>query len=391
MKRALIVATVFKFLNFEKGDIQILQNMGYEVHTATNMKEADWLRDDGTFDEINMINHQVDFERSPFTFSNIKAYKQLKLLIKEYRFELIHCHTSVAAAITRLAAIMERKKGAYVIYTCHGFHFHSKSGWKNWLIYYSIEKILALVTDMIITINREDYNIIKKFPVKECRYIPGVGVDIDHIINLNVDRKEVLNSLEIPENAFVILSIGELSARKNQTVIIDAIAKLRDDNIYYILCGTGDMYNELMTLARKRKIANQVVFTGQKEHEWVLKLCHAIDIGAIPSTIEGLGLAGIEILAAGKPLIGSDIQGINDYLFNGKNGFSCCPNDISGFSKAIHKLMTNKELYGLFSKNAKKIARHFDVSKSKFLMVQNYLYAQEAVNKDNSNEYKKKK
>lgn len=372
MKRALVVATVFKFLNFEKSDIEILQSMGYEVHTATNMHEADWLQDDGSFDGVDIKRHQLDFGRSPFSMGNIKAFRQLKSLIDKGNFDIIHCHTPVAAAITRIVAIKARKRGAYVIYTCHGFHFHKKSSKKSWILYYPIEKLLAPITDMIITINKEDFSVLKKFRVKERRYIPGVGVDVEHIRALKSDRKKMLSELGIPEEAFVILSIGELSARKNQSVMIDAISKLNDKNIYYVLCGTGEKQDEFKRLAKIRGVAERVIFTGQKDHEWVMQFCHAIDIGAIPSAIEGLGLAGIEILAAGKPLVGSNVHGINDYIMNGVDGFSCDPFDSDGFAAVIKMLMDDNDLYLKCAVNAAETARRFDISRVKKLMMQNY-------------------
>ena len=372
MKRALIVATVIKFLDFEKNDIKILLGMGYEVHIAVNMHGEAWLRDDGIFSEMNIIRHQIDFGRKPFSYTSVTAYRQLKSLFRKYYFDIIHCHTPVASAIARTAARTERKRGTYVIYTCHGFHFHKKSGRKNWILYYPVEKVLALFTDMIIAINREDYQLIRTFGVREIKYIPGVGVDVEYIRNLKVDRTQILSELGIPADAFVILSIGELSARKNQSVIIEAVARLEYQNIYYIMCGSGNKYHEFRMLARKKGIEDRVVFTGFQDHERVMKLCHAADLGAIPSVIEGLGLAGIEMMAAGLPLAGSDIHGISDYLISGKTGFGCEPYDPDGFAQAIGCLYRDKKLYDKCAANASRAAERFDIKRAEKLMRANY-------------------
>ncbi len=372
MKQALVVATVFRFLNFEKSDIEILQSMGYEVHAATNMREAKWLRDDGIFDGNPIIRHQIDFGRTPFSKLNLRAYRQIKELLNTYNFNIIHCHTPVAAAITRVAARTFRRKGTYVIYTSHGFHFHKESGLKNWILYYPIESFLARWTDMIITINREDFSVIRKFKVKEKRYIPGVGVDVEHIHNVKTNREKLLREWGIPDNAFVILSIGELSERKNQSVIIRALGDINNDKIYYILCGTGEKQAELQRLAREKGIEDRIIFTGQKDHEYVIRLCHAADLGAIPSVIEGLGLAGIEMLAAGTPLIGSGVHGIKDYLIDGETGIACDPYDSSDFRDAIIRLMWDREELETYRKNAYKTAKRFDINRSKKMMKKNY-------------------
>ena len=375
MKRALVTATVFGFLNFEKSDIEILQSMGYEVHTATNMYEANWLQDNGTYDNNPIVRHQIDFGRSPFSLDNIKAYRQLKLLLRENHFDIIHCHTPVAAVITRLAAKKTRKKGTYVIYTCHGFHFHKTSAKKDWIMYYPIEKFLSHYTDMIITINKEDYGVIQGFKVKEKKYIPGVGIDSEHIHNLNAERTEILEEFGIPADAFVILVIGELSERKNQAVILKAIQKTGDDSIYCIFCGTGYKEKEYKDMAADLGISNRVIFAGHRSHESVMQICHAVDIGAIPSRIEGLGLAGIEILAAGKPLVGANIQGINDYLIPDETGYSFAPDDSDGFAKGIIKLKNDKSAYENCSGNAYATAQKFDIKTVRELMKEIYAAA----------------
>ncbi len=232
--------------------------------------------------------------------------------------------------------------------------------------------MLASRTDVIITINKEDYSVIQKFRVKEKRYIPGVGVDVDHIHSLKVDRNEILGEFGIPENAFVILTIGELSDRKNQSVVIKALKSFKKESIYYILCGTGQKEQGYKKLAKKTGLENHVIFAGQRDHEWVMKLAHAVDLGAIPSKIEGLGLAGIEILAAGTPLIGSDVHGIKDYLIDGKTGISCNPNNYKSFSEAIYKLLNNKKYYKQVSLSAYSIAAQFDISISRKTMIEIY-------------------
>lgn len=372
MKKVLIVATVFKFLSFEETDMNTLKQMGFEIHTATNMKTAGWLKDDGTLDYLDIKKHQIDFARKPFSKQNIVAYKQLKKLLSQEKFELIHCHTPVAATILRGAAIKAKKRGTKIIYTSHGFHFHHASGIKSWFIYYPIEYIMAFCCDMIITINKEDYNVVQKFHTKQKKYIPGVGVDVKHIMNMQIDKNKVRSKFQIPPEAFLILSVGELSERKNHKVIIKAIAQLRDPEVYYLICGTGNQKEYLEKLADKCGIRNQVIFAGQQQHEEVLKLGHAADIGALPSLIEGLGLTGIEILSAGKPIIASGVHGIKDYVVTNQTGICCSPYSVEEFKNAIEILKANRELYVHCCEEAPQMALKFDIDNVKRKMEENY-------------------
>ncbi len=375
MKKVLIVATVFKFLNFEINDLKILKDMGFEIHVASNMFGVDWLKDDGSLDYLDIIKHQIDFGRTPLSFGNIKALMQLKKLLKKEHYDLIHCHTPIAAALIRIAANKYRKRGNLkVIYTSHGFHFHKHSSKKSWLIYHTLEKRLAPKTDMIITINREDLEVVKNFSVKEKRYIPGVGIDINKIESAKGDENSLRQELNIPLDSFVIMSIGELSERKNQIAIIKALSKMEFQDIYYLLCGTGTKEKELKKLVKKLELGERVLFLGHRDHDWVMSLAHAIDVGAIPSKIEGLGLAGLEMMAAGKPIIGSCIHGINDYVINGVTGFSCYPDDIDGFAKSIGILYKDRELRAQMGQAAKEKASEFDINIVHDLMTDNYRY-----------------
>ena len=376
MKKALIVATVYKFLNFEKNDIKILKELGYEVHCATNMNGENWLKDDGSLDELGLIKHQIDFGRSPFSKNSIIAYKQLKKLLKQENFQLMHCHTPVAAAIARCAAAgLHKSNKIKVIYTCHGFHFHKTSGIKTWLLYYPVEYVTSFVTDMIITINHEDYEVIQKFPVKYKEYIPGVGIDYKKISECNPDSTKLREEYGIPNDAFLILSIGELSYRKNQSVIIRALGKLCSEglNPYYLICGTGKMRDEYEQLAKDCGIEHQVIFAGQQNHDRIIELCHCCDVGALTSRIEGLGLAGLEVMAAGRPILGTNIHGIKDYAINGETGFSIDPDDIEGFAKAIKCLIEDSSLRKELSIKACIKAKEFDITISEELMKKNYL------------------
>ena len=121
MKKCLIVSTVSKqFTLFERGNIEVLKELGYEVHGAANYNDAtEELKD------LEIVVHNIGIERSPFSLKNLKAYKQLKKIINSNNFELIHCHSPVGGVLARLAAREKRKNNKLkVIYTAHGFHFY---------------------------------------------------------------------------------------------------------------------------------------------------------------------------------------------------------------------------------------------------------------------------
>lgn len=338
--KALIVTALAGFIrSFLRNDIMILQSMGYEVHCAANLYHAGADGLNKFFEDSNVIFHQIDFSSSkPFSKETLKSYKELKVLLDNIQFKVVHCHTPIAGALTRIACKSKRKNGCKVIYTTHGYYFHKGSGWKSWLIFYNIEKLMSWYTDAVITINHEDFNNAKKMHCKNVYYIPGVGVDTERFRNIKVDRTLYRKTINIKPEDFLILAIGELSNRKNHQIIIKALAECNIPNAVFMICGnamTSDNTKEkLESLAKELKVDLRLM--GLRND--IAEICKCADVGVLPSTREGLGLAGIEMLAAGLPVVSSNVQGIVDYIQNNKNGFLCNPYDSHSFAEAINYL-----------------------------------------------------
>lgn len=367
-KKVLIVASVVSFIEwFNKENIDYLsKEKNCEVHIACNFDYMEDTDEERTKTYINQLKgqgillHNIQFARSPFSRENIKAYKELKNIIYSQQFDLIHCHTPTVSMMTRLAARASRKKGTIVMYTCHGFHFHNTAPKKNWIIYYPVEKFFSRFTDYLVTINHEDYTRASKFYCKNVRYIPGVGVNLKRIFDCRIDKNSYKEMLGVPQNAIMVLSIGEMIERKNHEVIIRALAKSKRNDIYYVISGKGPLHDYLEKLTDDLGIKSKVIFLGFRND--IPELCNAADISAFPSRIEGLGLAGIEAMAAGVPLVSSNVHGILDYVKNGETGFALCPDDVDGFSKALETLSENKSLRIKMAEKCRKAVLPFDIN-----------------------------
>ena len=366
MKKVLIVASVISFIEwFNQENILFLQKeLGCEVHVACNLDYMDDTDVNRTVAYVEqsgkdgIIWHNIPFDRSPLGKKNMGAYRMLRQIINENVFDLIHCHTPAASVYTRLAARKARKSGTTVMYTCHGFHFHNASPKKNWLIYYPIERQLSRYCDYLVTICKEDYHRAQRFHTRNVRYIPGVGVDIKRFESAQVDKEVYKKSIGVKGNAVMILSVGELIERKNHEVIIKALSMLDRRDIYYVICGKGPLKEYLVKLSEELKVKERVIFLGFRQD--IPELCKTADIGAFPSKIEGLGLAGIELMAAGIPLIASNIHGILDYVKNGVTGYACPPDDADAFASAIVKLTDDPDLRKKMKAPCQKAVRQFD-------------------------------
>lgn len=184
--KILYVSTISDTVNrFLIPHIKMLRDKGHQVDVAFKIKEkpSDKLK------EMNCSINELDFDRSIFKNNYSKLIKYLKKIVSEGSYDIVHTHTPIASAIVRFAC--REFDNVRVFYTAHGFHFYKGAPFKNWLIYYPIERYLSKFTDTIITINQEDYSrALNHFSAKNIEYIPGVGLDLKKFNNVVVNRKK---------------------------------------------------------------------------------------------------------------------------------------------------------------------------------------------------------
>lgn len=353
MKKILIVSTVSRqFYLFEQANIKILKSLGYEVHAAANFEDAN-----ERLDSLDIVRHHFDIQRSPFRLRNIKAYFQLKGIMKSENFDGVHCHSPMGGVLARVAA---RSVGVRtVLYTAHGFHFFGGAPILNWILYYPIERFLARLTTVLITINKEDYERAKNFKASKVKYVPGVGIDVKKISSTVVDKTQKRKELGLRNEDIVLLSVGEQNRNKNHEVVIRAVAKLRKPNLHYVVCGQGTMQTYLSDLVSKLKLDGNVHFLGFRDD--IAEICKIADLFIFPSRREGLGLAALEAMASGLPIVTSNVHGIVDYSVDGVTGFTCSPLSADEFGQAIAKLVGSPELRAAMGKNNEKAAIVYDV------------------------------
>lgn len=372
IKKALIVSNSSGLVSdFLKNDIQLLKEKGYEIHCACNTDYP------GKNTEDFFCKNSIKVYFIPFPIRNLDiklitlSFVELKKVMNINEFSVIHCHSTIAAIIARQLAKNKRRDGVKVIFTTHGFPFYEGTNKKAAVFYKKIERYYSRFTDAIVTICNEDYENAKQMYCKYVYKINGVGVDISKFELNDFDKNSYRKSLGFHDNQKIVLSIGELNTNKNHRIIIEALSKIGDKNIVYAICGREvtekGKQEELTDLAKKSNV--NLKFLGYRAD--ISEICHCADIGAIPSYKEGLGLSGIEMLASGIPVVGSNRQGIKDYIINGENGFLCEPDSIDSFADGIRKafkLLENKNV----SDKCKKVARHFDIKNSKEAMKKIY-------------------
>ena len=364
MKKALIVANTARFIvSFELDSIRILQEMGFEVHCASNFNsESDIAGAENKLREKGAAVHQIDICRSPFRAGNVRALKDLKKLIKDEGFALVHCHTPSGGVLARLAAESARKKGTKVIYTVHGFHFYKGAPLLNWAVYYPVERFFARMTDVLITINEEDHRRAHGFKAKKVLYVPGVGVDTAKTAPCSEEEKtELRRKLGLPEDRTVLLSVGDINKNKNHAAVLNALTELKDDRIFYVVCGSGELLEAHKEYCRQSGIADQVRFAGFCSN--IADYYHAADAFVFPSYREGLSVALMEAMACGLPVLCSRIRGNTDLVKN--EAFLADPGVPGDWARGISMLadLSAKDRLEVSSGNRKTIEEGFSLGR----------------------------
>ena len=343
-KKALMTASMASMLdNFNRNNIKLLLELGYTVTLAANFNAEEDSSPPGKLQRFRQEMEEkgcrvvhIDFSRK---LSNIRkqfrSYRQIRALAAE-KYDLVHCHSPICAALTRLVFRNQRKLGTKVIYTAHGFHFFRGAPVKNWLLYFPVEWACARWTDILNTINREDYERAKRWlKAGKIVYLPGVGIDLEKFKPEKSSRQAVRMQLGIKENEKMLLSVGELSRGKNLGNVIKALWRLNDSSVRYIICGQGTCEKRWKDLAARLGIADQVIFLGYQEN--ISEICQGADLFIFPSLREGLPMALLEAIATKTPVICSNIRGNRElvrekeFLFN--------PQNVKAITQCIRKAM----------------------------------------------------
>lgn len=367
MAKVLFVATVVKkhIMEFHLPFLKMFQENGWETAVAAR---NDY--DEPSDCQIPFCDRYYDipFERNPFKKGNIAAYKQLKQIIDDEHYDIVHCHTPVGAALTRLAARDARKRGTKVIYTAHGFHFYKGAPIRNWVLFYPVERWLAHDTDILITINQEDYKRAQSFKAGKVVYVPGVGVDLKKFHIFPIDKAKKKEEIGISKDDFVLLSVGELIPRKNYQVVLKALGLLKQqgnlEHIQYVICDQGDKLAELQRLAQYLNIAEHVHFLGYRRD--ISEICNASDIFMFMSFQKGLPVALMEAMACGLPAVCTNIRGNAELIEDGVTGI-IAGNTPEDTAQAIEKLQADSTFRNELSVHALRKIKQFDISMQKFI------------------------
>ncbi|WP_079912119.1 glycosyltransferase family 4 protein [Paenibacillus sp. 32352] len=338
-RKVLFCATVdYHFKAFHLPYMSWFKEQGWEVHVAANGQL-----------ELPYVDEKFDipFERSPFKAGNRKVFHQLRTIIEEHQYDIIHCHTPMGGVLARLAARRVRKQGTKVLYTAHGFHFCKGGPLLHWLLYYPIEKWLSHYTDCLITINEEDYRLATshRFKANRIDHVHGVGVNTERFQPLAEPVKhDARRAMGYEPEDTLMFYAAEFNKNKNQQYLIQALALIQEQapGTRLLLAGEGALKETCRELATRLGIADKVHFLGYRtDIDKLLPLC---DIAVASSAREGLPVNIMEAMACGLPVIATDNRGHRELVHNDVNGWIVDPHDYRAMAERMTALALSKPL-----------------------------------------------
>lgn len=340
MKKILYVTNITRTVNtFFIPHMNMLVNEGHKVDCACKITGEHKLNKYKINKNINF--YDIPFTRNPLSYKNIIAFYKLYKIQRNKKYDIIHVHTPIASFYTRLLKLFF--KDLNIIYTAHGYHFYKGSSKISWIIFYKLEKFLSKYTDILITINSEDYEISKNFNCKKLINMNGVGVDFSEFTEIDKNKlKRVRKSIGLDEDDFVLIMVGEHNRNKNQIQLIKAIEKIEKENkkIKAIFIGDGELIEENRNYIYRNNIENVKILGFRKD---VNDLINISNVLVSMSFREGLPKNIIEGMACKRPIIATKIRGNVDLVTENENGYLVECGDISSTIDVINKMNNLKE------------------------------------------------
>ncbi len=259
-----------------------------------------------------------DVPREISLVSDLKAAKRIRKIIKKEKPDIIYCHSSMAGAVGRAAAL---GLGCKLVYNPHGWSFGMTVSSAKKQFYRLLERLLARVTDRIVAISEYEKRIALENRVckpEKLRVILN-GIELERFRSAETARE----ACGYKEGDFIIGCCARLSTQKDPVLFAQVAGKIaeRCPNARFIWVGDGELRNDFEQALRDNRVFEKTLITGWTDQPE--KYISLFDVAVLFSKWEGFGLSLVECLALGKPVVAADVGAISEIISDGENGALC--------------------------------------------------------------------
>ncbi len=307
-KAILFTASTYSHLyNFHRPYLAAFRDLGWNVHIACGGSAMEIPEADQTL--------SLPFEKKMTAPANLRAQRLLRRAMAETEYSLVVAHTSLAAFFTRRAAAGLGGRRPPLVTVAHGYLFDEKTAPLKREILLGAERFTAPQTDLLLTMNQWDYALAQKKKLgRRVENLPGMGVDFSRLDGREADGAALRRELGLGPDALLAIYAAEFSARKSQSVLLQAMAQL-PERVKLALPGQGALLEECKALAKHLGVERRVLFPGLEPDmpRWYA----AADLAVSASRSEGLPFNVMEAMYAGLPVTASAVKGHTDLLVRG--------------------------------------------------------------------------
>lgn len=282
--------------------------------------------------------------RQPFRYCNVRGFWQLRKILREGMFDIVHTHTSVGGFLGRIAA---KSVGIpCVIWTIHGWAFNYSYGtFVQRRFFKTIEKFLDRFTDHYVAVSRNmlEVGIQTRVTTSEKVSVIYHGIEADKY-EIRDRHSSLRKELGIGEDIPIVGNIGRIEPQKAVDDFLKAAKSVKNQipNAKFLVVGDGPLRNDMERLSIQLGIEGDVIFTGWKKN--VKEYMDVMDVVCIPSLWEALPFLLLEAMAMKKPIVATSVGGIPEVVDNGKTGILIPPSRPEDMARAIINLIGNKRI-----------------------------------------------
>jgi len=329
---------------------RLLQDRGYETILVRGSEDPDEGSMDYLAESMNVRPRHVPALRRNPGPHDLRALIALAGLITRERPHIVHTHAAKAGTLGRLAALFAPGRSKRV--TVHTFHGHSLSGYFSsgtQRIYLGIERFLAKHTTRLIAVSpevRDELAAMGVAPAERFEVVP-LGFDLSPFLVGESDRGKRAATLRadlgIPSDAQLVTLIARLVPIKRVDRFLRVAARLADrQDVRFLIVGDGELRDSLLSSEEARGLGERLTWSGFRGD--IPDVCFASDVVALTSDNEGTPVSLIEALAAGTPVVSTNVGGVASVVRDEQTGLLAEPNDEQGFAEAIARVLDDEHL-----------------------------------------------
>lgn len=323
----------------------------------------------GTPDEERLaVEYVAALGRSLSFFQDLRAFLQLLRSMRRFQPDVVHTHTAKAGALGRAAAALynmprRRPRRCSVVHTFHGHVFSGYFGPTGSAAARFVERLLARTADAIVVISeRQRVDIVERYriaPSTKVRVIP-LGLRLESLLALEPDAPSLRQDLSIPPDAIVFGFMGRFAPIKSLATLIEAFAGVaaKVPRAHLLLVGDGETRGSVEAQAMRSYAASRIHFLGWQTD--LPRVLATMDVGVLTSRNEGTPVALIETLAAGRPVVATNVGGVADVVDDGETGLLVSAEDTEAFAAAMLRVAQDSHLRHAMGERGRATVLRFD-------------------------------